>query len=534
MIQPTLRLLLITILATLLAATSCARTGTSLSDKTDDPAALWSNLHGEARRLHDEGNYTVAAEVAKKALQVAEDTFGPEDTNVAATLNLLGLIYQKQGKPGDAEAPLERTLAIIEQARGPNHPDVAAICNNLAGAHKAQGEYAEAAPLYERALSITKESQGSEDPAVAVISNNLAGMYSAQSRYEEAEFMYLHALTICEKHLGHEDTQTTQVRNNLKQMRERWLDDLSSERAALLRKKQYPAATAKAEKAVEVAEQAFGGFDAKVAAAHNRLGILRYVQESYDEAETEFQRAVRIKVALGQNDASLAAYLRNLGHVYEHQERYEQSAEQLVRAGEIYWTIRDDSSLESLEQIEGRLLNLSIKSNEAVRNIVFLGAPDPFLELREPTADAEHPQNFASGGLQLRYPGNWTVIVTRHDHDDIVHALEVRSPGGSYINFTVTKGHGDVHETSNFLHDAYAGALKNPSERPFNRYGDYKGEGFELTGTVSDTSDIYFTVRTFTANIHGYSVVVIGLYPQNQLEKVTDGFALVEDSFSLR
>jgi len=101
--------------------------------------ALWKDLDDKAFTLYQQGRYAEAAKVAKDALKVAEETFGPDHPAVGTLLNNLAMLYRAQGKYAQAESLHKRALAIQEKALGPEHPDVATTLNNLAGLYKAQG-----------------------------------------------------------------------------------------------------------------------------------------------------------------------------------------------------------------------------------------------------------------------------------------------------------------------------------------------------------------------------------------------------------
>ncbi len=62
---------------------------------------------------------------------------------MAASLNNLALLYEAQGRYGDAEPLYKRALAIREKALGPEHPDVAQSLHNLAKVYKDQNNYYE-------------------------------------------------------------------------------------------------------------------------------------------------------------------------------------------------------------------------------------------------------------------------------------------------------------------------------------------------------------------------------------------------------
>ena len=92
----------------------------------------WETLNDEVMSLYRQGHYDRAVVVAKMALQVAEQSLGPDHPNVANSLNSLAGLYRTQGQYTQAEPLFKRSLAIWEKALGPNHPDVANSLNSLA------------------------------------------------------------------------------------------------------------------------------------------------------------------------------------------------------------------------------------------------------------------------------------------------------------------------------------------------------------------------------------------------------------------
>ena len=85
---------------------------------------------------------------------------------------------------------------------GPNDPDVAAILNNLGVLHRKHGQYSQAQRYLARALAIKKTAFGSDHPEVALTLSNLAQVHVAQGRYEQAEPLLRLVVDIREKALG--------------------------------------------------------------------------------------------------------------------------------------------------------------------------------------------------------------------------------------------------------------------------------------------------------------------------------------------
>jgi tetratricopeptide (TPR) repeat protein len=114
----------------------------------------WETLQQEARKLYRAGKYDQAVVVAKKALELAEKSVGPNHPDVATSLNNLAGIYRAQGQYAQAEPLYRRSLVIREKALGPDHPDVATSLRNLALLYRATQRTTEAEQLEERAAKI--------------------------------------------------------------------------------------------------------------------------------------------------------------------------------------------------------------------------------------------------------------------------------------------------------------------------------------------------------------------------------------------
>jgi tetratricopeptide (TPR) repeat protein len=87
-----------------------------------------------------------------------------EHPDTATGLDNLAVLYQKQGRYGEAEPLLARALAIRERQLEPEHPNMAQSLNNLAALYQAQGRYGEAEPLLARALAISQQKLGPGHP----------------------------------------------------------------------------------------------------------------------------------------------------------------------------------------------------------------------------------------------------------------------------------------------------------------------------------------------------------------------------------
>ena len=63
---------------------------------------MWSKLNDQVVAFFRQGQYSEAAEIAKEALRVAEETYGTNHRNVATSLNNLAEVYRVQGRYAEA------------------------------------------------------------------------------------------------------------------------------------------------------------------------------------------------------------------------------------------------------------------------------------------------------------------------------------------------------------------------------------------------------------------------------------------------
>jgi tetratricopeptide (TPR) repeat protein len=132
--------------------------------------------------------------------------------------NHLGLLLKVRGLYTEAEAFSRRALEIAEATFGPEHRVVAVELNHLAGVLMALDRPAEAEPLYRRALQIAELTLEAQDPELAVDLNNLALALKALNRPAEAEKLLRRALGLFEDNLGAEAVRARKTREHLEDL----------------------------------------------------------------------------------------------------------------------------------------------------------------------------------------------------------------------------------------------------------------------------------------------------------------------------
>ena len=257
----------------------------------------------------EQGKYEEAESSLTRAMTIWKQQ-DQEHPGAAECFNNLACVYQTMGRYKEAEPLFLHALNIDEQVFGPEHSEVAIDLSNLAEIYRALGRYEEAKSLLERALAIWKRLN-QEHPNGAVCLHNLAHLYLEQGRYTQQEPFLEHsllclerALAIHEKHplnLEHPDTaiyyhnQAAIYRNQGK----------NEEAEALFIH------------VIGIKERLFGPAHSSIAASLNELALLYLEQGKYTQAEPLLMRAVEIRQRHLDHDILIrAACLHNLGLLY--------------------------------------------------------------------------------------------------------------------------------------------------------------------------------------------------------------------------
>src|SRR5262249_12777039 len=119
-------------------------------DATENDRALdeANKLFKESLTLRRAGKYNDALPLAERLLKIRQRLLGSDHTDVAAAINLLGILYSDNGEYAKAEPLYDRALAILEKTQGPEHPEVAHTLHSLAMLYCNRGEYAKAITFY--------------------------------------------------------------------------------------------------------------------------------------------------------------------------------------------------------------------------------------------------------------------------------------------------------------------------------------------------------------------------------------------------
>ncbi len=318
-------------------------------------------LNSESKRLYQAGAYENAQSLSERTLEIRETVFGQDSPEVAATLNLLGLIRNARGDYGKAETLFQSAQAIDVKAFGRSHPATALVMDGLANNLNAQARYTDAENLAKEALAIREKTLGADHFLVAVSLGTLGDIYFAKTDYANARVFAERAQVLAAMRYGPDDLpysdfvgrlgRATTRQGNFSRAEELILQALHA-RENLAGKEGLAVADSMADlgfvyllkrdnvkceqtllQALPLEEKILGPNHPKVAWILNNLGLIQYRRSDYVRAEALHLRALAIREkTLGPAHPETGQSLNNLGLVYWRMGDYPKATEFYERA----------------------------------------------------------------------------------------------------------------------------------------------------------------------------------------------------------
>ncbi|KAI4940873.1 hypothetical protein J4E91_011130 [Alternaria rosae] len=285
----------------------------STQPASEEALEAWAQvLTNTAWYLWKQGRYSVAQQIAAKAVAAREKALGREDYQTLTSVVVLALVVKAQGRYGEAETLNRRALEGREEKLGEDHPDTLTSVNNLAGVVRAQGRYGEAETLNRRALEGWEKKLGEDHPDTLMSVDNLAGVVQAQGRYGEAETLNRRALEGWEKKLGEDHPDT--------------LTSVSNLALVLQYQGRYEEAETLNRRALEGREKKLGEDHPDTLTSVSNLALIFRYQGRYGEAETLNRRALEGREEkLGEDHPDTLTSVDNLAGVVRAQGRHEEA-----------------------------------------------------------------------------------------------------------------------------------------------------------------------------------------------------------------
>jgi tetratricopeptide (TPR) repeat protein len=273
--------------------------------------------------FQEQRNLAAAHVAFKRALEIREAAFGPDDLSVAASQQRLGRYFHWYYlNPLGAEAATAKALAIREKTLKPDDPLLADSLEQLAEVQAVLGKPDQELPLLTRALPI-RERRASQDPKA--LSNCLLALgnhHRSGKRLAEAA-AYLERAIAVDPGNATAHTSLGFVYRGLGRASEA---ATVARRSAALRQEEDAREKARAERYGQYASEPQWE-------AHNKAGVKAYREKDYAGAEREFRMAVKEAELFGGEDRRLGSSLHNLGLTYRAMGR-EADAEPLLKRAE--------------------------------------------------------------------------------------------------------------------------------------------------------------------------------------------------------
>ncbi|XP_041374620.1 nephrocystin-3-like [Gigantopelta aegis] len=255
---------------------------------------------------------TTMAQTYFKATKKMEEAVGQFDglvtlPKIADLYETLGRFLKDMGLLKQALPALQRALEVRETALDPDHPVVARSLHQLAGLHAQWGKFATAEAYYRQALDIYENAYGSDHVLVAKELDALALLYQKQDKHDLAEPLRKRVVSIKKK--------SKPLR--LQSGQPRGVDPLQR-------------------RTLHLEELAIGPDSPDLARTLNELGVLNYLQNNFDTAESFFKRSLEMReVTLGPDHPDLAQSLNNLAALYNDRKQFDKAEPLYERALEI-------------------------------------------------------------------------------------------------------------------------------------------------------------------------------------------------------
>lgn len=278
---------------------------------------------GMADILMRKGQYSAADPLIREALASRETLMGPAHSDIAESLEDLGLNLYYLGRFDDAIGHLGRAVEMQRQLNPEPGPATSEALSNLALVHLEIGNLDEAEALYSEALAIDRKVLGERHPELSTTMNNLAFVYQDKGELEQAEILYQQVLEIDREHLPAVHPQIATSLGNLA-----WLqfDQGNMERAIELQTS-----------STDMFTNVYPYAHPDLASAHSSLGFMLNETGDFAGAEPHLDSAYEMRRSLlGDEHTEVAKSLMTLATLHVDTGRFIDALEEAVRARDIF------------------------------------------------------------------------------------------------------------------------------------------------------------------------------------------------------
>ena len=186
------------------------RTATLNESYVDDDAMRAEMMSVLAEGYEKLGLLADAEPLARQALAVRREMFGPGHAELVAPLNVLGWLLRMRGEAREAE-PLLREAVDVGRRVFPaaGDPRLARALNDLGVIREANGDRDEAVRLYRESLDMRRRLLGDQHLGVAITTYNLAAVLYHREDFAGADSIARAALDRFRRSVGPDHQRTT-------------------------------------------------------------------------------------------------------------------------------------------------------------------------------------------------------------------------------------------------------------------------------------------------------------------------------------
>jgi tetratricopeptide (TPR) repeat protein len=245
-------------------------------------------LFNLAESICGEGRWRESQSAFEESLTLAHRALGPAHIRTIAGLNALGHVKLMLADFDGAEALFTEALAAARQLKKPD-TQLAYALAGFSSLRLRANKPEEALPFADEALRVTIESEPAESLETATMYANVGRIHRAAGRPERALPLLRKARAIYEKTRASADPRYASV--------------LSEEGLAFMDEGKFATANAGMKSAIALLEKCSGcGFE--LAIARNNLGLLRFQQKKYVEADDLLRKALEAEERYSPVDAA--------------------------------------------------------------------------------------------------------------------------------------------------------------------------------------------------------------------------------------
>lgn len=293
------------------------------------------------------GDYSVASDFLKAALDNALVQYGEYDPMVAKIYNEFGNLYRNRKEYDGALDYYGKALNIREKIFGSDHPEVAISYRNIGVINNYQGEYGIAWNFFKMALDILRKNPMSNELYIQAVYESMGNVNFFLKNYEKA--LEYHTIVLKgrqnERGLNHPEIAES-------------YSNIAADYKGL---EEFDKAMEYYNQALDIWENTYGDVHPDEANAYYNIGEIHYLRRDYQKALEYFNKSLDIwETTYGPDDMYVASSYNNIGQVYDSLKEFEKALDYYQKALKIY-IIKPSEHNEIIEKLKNHIASINQK-----------------------------------------------------------------------------------------------------------------------------------------------------------------------------